>query len=65
MENMVPPASYRSLSFWHDTVPGTLTPGEPLGSDIEALGMRCVITPAVMSDAVRATNLAKAVVNAL
>lgn len=36
-----------------------------LGSDIEALGMRCVITPAVMSDAVRATNLAKAVVNAL
>jgi glycine/D-amino acid oxidase-like deaminating enzyme len=33
---MVPPASYRSLSFWHDTVPGTLTPGEPLGSDIEA-----------------------------
>jgi glycine/D-amino acid oxidase-like deaminating enzyme len=33
---MVPPASYRSLSLWHDTVPGTLTPGEPLGSDIEA-----------------------------
>ncbi|HUZ22436.1 MAG TPA: FAD-binding oxidoreductase [Streptosporangiaceae bacterium] len=33
---MVSPASYRSLSFWHDTVPGTLTPGEPLGSDIEA-----------------------------
>ena len=36
MESMVSPASYRSLSFWHDTVPGTLTPGEPLGSDIEA-----------------------------
>src|SRR5450631_4270759 len=33
---MVPPASYRSLSLWHDTVPGTLTPGEPFGSDIEA-----------------------------
>ena len=33
---MVPPASYRSLSLWHNTVPGTLTPGEPLGSDIEA-----------------------------
>ena len=33
---MVSPASYRSLSFWHDTVPGTLTQGEPLGSDIEA-----------------------------
>ena len=36
MESMVSPASYRSLSFWHDTVPGTLTQGEPLGSDIEA-----------------------------
>jgi LPPG:FO 2-phospho-L-lactate transferase len=38
---------------------------EALASGIEALGMRCVVTPAVMSDPVRATNLAKAVVNAL
>ncbi len=27
---------YRSLSFWHDTVPGTLAPGEPLDGDAEA-----------------------------
>jgi glycine/D-amino acid oxidase-like deaminating enzyme len=27
---------YRSLSFWHDTVPGSLTPGEPLPGDIQA-----------------------------
>jgi glycine/D-amino acid oxidase-like deaminating enzyme len=27
---------YRSLSFWHDTVPGTLTPGEPLSEDLDA-----------------------------
>lgn len=27
---------YRSLSLWLDTVPGTLTPGEPLAGDIEA-----------------------------
>jgi glycine/D-amino acid oxidase-like deaminating enzyme len=27
---------YRRLSFWHDTVPGTLAPGEPLGSDTDA-----------------------------
>ena len=33
---MVSPVSYRSLSFWHDTVPGTLTPGEPLPADTEA-----------------------------
>ena len=30
------PAPYRSLSFWHDTVPGTLTPGGPLPGDTEA-----------------------------
>src|SRR6202046_4747539 len=28
--------SYRSLSFWHDTVPGTLAPGDPLPGDVEA-----------------------------
>ena len=28
--------SYRTLSFWHDTVPGTLAPGEPLPGDTEA-----------------------------
>ena len=33
---MVAPVRYRSLSFWHDTVPGTLTPGEPLPGDTEA-----------------------------
>jgi glycine/D-amino acid oxidase-like deaminating enzyme len=27
---------YRSLSFWHDTVPGTLTPSDPLPGDAEA-----------------------------
>jgi glycine/D-amino acid oxidase-like deaminating enzyme len=33
---MVSSDKYRSLSFWHDTVPGTLTPGEPLAGDIDA-----------------------------
>jgi glycine/D-amino acid oxidase-like deaminating enzyme len=33
---MVSSDQYRSLSFWHDTVPGTLIPGEPLTGDIEA-----------------------------
>jgi glycine/D-amino acid oxidase-like deaminating enzyme len=28
--------TYRSLSFWHDTVPGTLAPGEPLPGDLDA-----------------------------
>jgi glycine/D-amino acid oxidase-like deaminating enzyme len=27
---------YRKLSFWHDTVPGTLTPGDPLAGDVDA-----------------------------
>jgi glycine/D-amino acid oxidase-like deaminating enzyme len=27
---------YRALSFWHDTVPGTLAPGDPLTGDTEA-----------------------------
>jgi glycine/D-amino acid oxidase-like deaminating enzyme len=36
MECMVAADGYRSLSFWHDTVPGTLTPGDPLDGDTEA-----------------------------
>jgi glycine/D-amino acid oxidase-like deaminating enzyme len=28
--------TYRKLSFWHDTVPGSLEPGDPLPGDIEA-----------------------------
>jgi glycine/D-amino acid oxidase-like deaminating enzyme len=27
---------YRKLSFWHDTVPGSLEPGAPLSGDLEA-----------------------------
>jgi glycine/D-amino acid oxidase-like deaminating enzyme len=27
---------YRSLSFWHDTVPDTLAPGDPLPGDLQA-----------------------------
>ncbi len=27
---------YRSLSFWHDTAPGTLAPGDPLPGDLDA-----------------------------
>lgn len=47
---------------------GTLVIDEADGAlapDIEALGVRCVVAPAVMSDALGATNLAKAVVNAV
>jgi glycine/D-amino acid oxidase-like deaminating enzyme len=33
---MAPTDDYRKLSFWHDTVPGTLAPGNPLPGDIEA-----------------------------
>ena len=33
---MVSTETYRSLSFWHDTVPGTLEPGAPLDGDTEA-----------------------------
>jgi glycine/D-amino acid oxidase-like deaminating enzyme len=33
---MAPADRYRQLSFWHDTVPGTLTPGDPLPGDTEA-----------------------------
>jgi glycine/D-amino acid oxidase-like deaminating enzyme len=36
MYRMVPTDLYRSLSFWHDTVPGTLAPGDPLPGDTEA-----------------------------
>jgi len=28
--------AYRALSFWHDTVPGTLAPADPLPGDTEA-----------------------------
>src|SRR6202042_2216484 len=28
--------TYRKLSFWHDTVPGSLEPGDPLSGDLEA-----------------------------
>jgi glycine/D-amino acid oxidase-like deaminating enzyme len=30
------PGGYRKLSFWHDTVPDMLEPGEPLDADIDA-----------------------------
>jgi hypothetical protein len=33
---MVSPARYRSLSLWHDTVPGSLVPDDPLRGDTEA-----------------------------
>jgi LPPG:FO 2-phospho-L-lactate transferase len=36
-----------------------------LASDIEALDMRCVVAPTVMSDATRAANLAKVVLSAV
>jgi glycine/D-amino acid oxidase-like deaminating enzyme len=36
MYRMVRSDAYRSLSFWHDTVPGTLTAGDPLPGDAEA-----------------------------
>jgi len=36
MYRMAPADRYRRLSFWHDTVPGTLAPGEPLAGDTEA-----------------------------
>jgi glycine/D-amino acid oxidase-like deaminating enzyme len=34
--NMTAAGPYRSLSLWHDTVPGTLAPGPPLDGDTEA-----------------------------
>lgn len=36
MYRMARSDQYRSLSFWHDSVPGTLAPGEPLPGDTEA-----------------------------
>jgi glycine/D-amino acid oxidase-like deaminating enzyme len=36
MYRMVRSDQYRSLSFWHDTVPGTLTPGDSLAGDAKA-----------------------------
>jgi glycine/D-amino acid oxidase-like deaminating enzyme len=33
---MASAVDYRKLSFWHDTVPGTLTPGDPLPGDRDA-----------------------------
>jgi glycine/D-amino acid oxidase-like deaminating enzyme len=33
---MVSPRTYRSLSFWHDSVPGSLSAGDPLTGDVEA-----------------------------
>src|SRR5580698_5354054 len=36
MDGMARADGYRSLSFWHDTVPGTLAPGDPLPGDVEA-----------------------------
>jgi glycine/D-amino acid oxidase-like deaminating enzyme len=35
MVGMPAPNVYRKLSFWHDTVPGTLEPGNPLPGDLE------------------------------
>ena len=36
MYRMAGASPYRSLSFWHDTVPGTLAAGEPLTGDAQA-----------------------------
>ena len=35
MERMFSTADYRKLSFWLDTVPGSLAPGRPLAGDID------------------------------
>src|SRR5580704_7018884 len=35
MERMFSTADYRKLSFWLDTVPGSLAPGRPLASDVD------------------------------
>jgi glycine/D-amino acid oxidase-like deaminating enzyme len=36
MYRMARSDQYRSLSFWHDTVPGALEPGDPLSGDLDA-----------------------------
>ena len=35
MERMSADQAYRSLSFWLDTVPGSLVPGDPLPGDLD------------------------------
>jgi len=35
MERMSPSADYRKLSFWLDTVPGTLAAANPLTGDVD------------------------------
>src|SRR5215467_11744714 len=35
MVSMPAAEEYRKLSFWHDTVPGTLEPGDPLPGDLD------------------------------
>ena len=36
MVRMAAANKYRKLSFWHDTVPGSLEPGDPLPGDLDA-----------------------------
>jgi glycine/D-amino acid oxidase-like deaminating enzyme len=36
MSGMPSDARYRTISYWHDTVPGTLAPAEPLPGDLQA-----------------------------
>jgi glycine/D-amino acid oxidase-like deaminating enzyme len=36
MEDMAAAEEYGKLSFWHETVPGTLEPGDPLPGDLDA-----------------------------
>jgi glycine/D-amino acid oxidase-like deaminating enzyme len=36
MDRMREADKYRKLSFWHDTVPGSLEPGDPLPGDLDA-----------------------------
>jgi glycine/D-amino acid oxidase-like deaminating enzyme len=36
MDGMAARVDYRRLSFWHDTVPGTLEPGDRLAGDLDA-----------------------------
>ena len=36
MVGMAVAQKYRKLSFWHDTVPGSLEPGDPLPGDLDA-----------------------------
>src|ERR1700756_75028 len=36
MVDMATAEEYRKLSFWHETVPGTLEPGDPLSGHLDA-----------------------------